>query len=111
MAVVIQTILDGARLTLKDAAKREHSDANLLKWYNDCIKWFFANRPDYFIVIGLTTAPTDYAAASNHPLPDETAPQFESYIVARAESVNDDAVNDGSAAKHMKEFRESALGN
>ena len=107
MSVLMQTILDEARLDLNDSASddtlRRNPDANLMKFANDAISKAVVLRPDLNYG-GYGTAFADLTTASNFPLPLEYRPAVVNYIVARCESSDDQFANDGRSANDLKQF-------
>lgn len=104
MAFTYQSACDLARLSLNDADKSRYPDAGLLSYANHAALQIFSQRPDLFIG-GYSVLPTGEAALSDAlPVPARYMQAVASYIVAMAESADDEHVNSGRAAAFMKLF-------
>lgn len=101
MAVTVQQVCDRARVFLKDAAKDRYDDATLAQFVNDGVIVLRANRPDLFI--GSFTALPDgsLALGANLPLDNMVIPSMVDWLIARAESVEDEYTVDQRAQAFM----------
>jgi len=103
MAFTMQEVVDKARKPLNDTDKDRFSDNDtaafndLLGYANDGILLLRNKRPDLFI--GLFSAlPEKLAIDAAFPLPAEYVPAVVDYVVARAESHDDEHVISERAA-------------
>ena len=108
MPVTVQQVCDRARVFLKDAAKDRYADddtdptqPSLRRFVNDGVIALRANRPDLFI--GQFNALPDgtLALGANLPLDSMVIPSLVDWLVARAESVEDEYTVDQRAQAFM----------
>lgn len=105
-APTLQNVVDLAREDLNDAAKTRYADSVLLKHANDGLDAMLMGRPDLFI--GQFTTMQDgaqFALGDNLPVEGRFKRVLADYIVFRAESKDDDAVNAGRAELMAKLFQ------
>ncbi|MEK6244019.1 MAG: hypothetical protein AABM33_05905 [Pseudomonadota bacterium] len=109
MAVTVQQVCDRARAFLKDAAKDRYPDditdptqPSLRQFVNDGVQALFANRPDLFLG-SYSALPADgaLALATAVPVPDFIIPSMVDWVVARAESLDDEYTVDQRAQAFM----------
>jgi hypothetical protein len=104
MAFTFQSIVDLARLPLNDADKARYTDADLLAYANHGLLQLVKRRPDLFIG-NYANLPTGEAAlADAFPLGAEYVQTVADYVVARAESGDDEFINSGRSALFMQLF-------
>lgn len=103
MSIVIQDVLDLARLDVNDAGKIRETDSNWLKFANDGIARCLALRPDLNYG-NYSTAYVDLGTSSVFPLPIEYRPAIAAYIVARAETADDPFVLEQRADYEMQQY-------
>lgn len=103
MAFTMQELVDKARKPLNDKDKDRFSDADatlfndLLGYANDALLLLRNKRPDLFIG-SFSALPEKLAIGATFPLPAEYVPPVVDYIVARAESHDDEHVISERAA-------------
>jgi len=100
----LQTIVDDARVLLNDADKNRYSDALLLRYANEALGESKRIRPDLYIGM-FKTALSAFVLADNSPLPLEYEAYLKDYIVARANSQDDEYSIDGRASAFMQRFK------
>jgi hypothetical protein len=98
MAYTVQQVCDQARVFVKDAAKGRYDDPTMQQFVNDALLVLVSNAPHLFI--GNFNALPDgrLALDKNIPLDDQYIPSLVDWVVARAESVDDEYTIDGRAA-------------
>lgn len=101
MAFTAQQVCDRARTFLNDADKVRVPDATLLQYVNDAILVLSVNRPDLFLGSYKDLPKGDLALAGEIPLEDRFIPAVADWVVARAESIEDEYTVDGRAAAFM----------
>jgi len=101
MAFTMQELVDKARKPLNDADKVRFTDPVLLGYANDGLLMLRNRRPDLFIGM-FATLPEKLAITNTFPLPAEYVPPVSDYIVARAESHDDEHVVSERAALFFK---------
>lgn len=113
MALTMQDIVDRARIPLNDAdaidANRRYPDAELLKHAKGGLQLLQFKRPDLFFGKPIATFSAEgLALASTFPLPEQFAPALQDWVTARAQTKDDEAVNEGSAAAFYGLFASEA---
>lgn len=101
MSFTMQEIVDKARQPLNDDDKVRFPDDTLLQYANDALLMLRNRRPDLFIGM-FATLPEKLAIGATFPLPAEYVPPVSDYIVARAESHDDEHVVSERAALFFK---------
>lgn len=101
MAVTVQQVCDRARVFLKDADKDRYDDPTLVQFVNDGVIALRANRPDLFIGQFDTLPDGTLALSANLPLDNMVIPSMVDWLVARAESVEDEYTVDQRAQAFM----------
>lgn len=103
----VQQVLDQARIPLNDAAKLRYSDAELLIHFNAGLRQLRLKRPDLFY--GRLQQPMEAVSEdAAFPLPSELANALADYVVARAETVDDEHINSGRAQMFLQLATEGA---
>lgn len=97
MTVKFQDVADLARKTLNDVDKDRHTDADLLLYAIAGIKELRIVRPDLFIGQFLTL-PDTFALTDVLPIDTMYMVALADYVIARAESMDDEHVGSGRAA-------------
>lgn len=100
----LQTIVDDARVLLNDLEKIRYTDALLLRYANEAIAEAKRIRPDFFIG-GFKTALATLVLSDNSPVPVEYEGYIKDYIIARANSQDDEYSIDGRASAFMQRFK------
>lgn len=103
MSVSMQSLLDLARLDLNDDAKVRYPDSDLIKDANDAIAKALVLRSDLNYG-SYGTAFVDLTTAADFPLPLEYRSGIVSYIIARAQSSDDEFVNNKRVEQGLAEF-------
>lgn len=101
----VQDVVDLARITLNDADKVRDSDPDLAKFVNSGLDEFYMLRPDLFI--GSFTAA---AASEGHqlelaeplPIDGRWKQLLADYVVARAQTKDDEHVNSNRVALMLR---------
>lgn len=113
----MQDVMDRARIPLNDAKDLAGSDANcrnseakLLGFANDAVVLLRQKRPDLFFG-QFTALPGPKVAADFVPIADEYFTALVDYVVARAETQDDESVNEGRAIAFFKLFGEQINGS
>lgn len=99
----VQQILDRARYTLNDPDETRYPDAELLVYFNDALAYATSRRPDLFLG-QWASLPAALAAADAFPLKTALEPPFAFYVIARAESKDDEHINAGRIAQFLQLF-------
>jgi hypothetical protein len=109
VAYTMQRVIDDARVPLNDPAPGvRYPDADLLKIANAAVLILRRRRPDLFFG-RFTALPGEMTAGQNLPLDDEYFPAVVDYVVARAETRDDEEALKTRAAMFFQLF-EGALG-
>lgn len=91
-----QSLIDLARDSLQDADKLRNPDAEMLRYANHAMRVLRRFRRDlYFGTALFTGAMSDFTIGQNWPLEDDYAPFLVDYLIARAESKNDEFADTG----------------
>lgn len=101
MSFVMQEIVDKARVPLNDSEKTRYSDDVLLSYANDALLLLRNKRPDLFIG-SYSALPEKLVIDATFPITSEHMPPVMDYVVARAESHNDESVLTERAALFFK---------
>ena len=105
----MQDVIDLARFDLNDAAKNRNPDSDMLKFANDGLALIYEKRPD--LKFGnYSAAFSALGTSSAFPLGEEWKPKLANYIVARAESADDQFVIDGRVKQSYEIFWKETLG-
>lgn len=99
----MQDIIDMARLDINDADKVRYEDVDLLKYANDAVAKTLVMRPD----LNWGNYNTQYqslALTADFPLNPEYRRPIEAYVVAMAETGDDEFVVEQRAMQGLKEF-------
>lgn len=100
----LQSIINDARVLLNDSEKNRYADSLLLTYANEALGEAKRIRPDLFIGT-FKTALTGFVLADNSPLPLEYEAYIKDYVVARANSQDDEYSIDGRASAFMQRFK------
>ena len=100
----LQSIVDDARVLLNDADKNRYADTLLLKYANEALGEAKRIRPDLFIGT-FKTALSSLALTDTSPLPLEYEAYLKDYVIARANSQDDEYSIDGRASAFMQRFK------
>jgi hypothetical protein len=99
-----QAIVDKARATaLNDTDKVRYSDADLMGYLQDGVSRAYALRPDLRYG-SYGTTPAALSLGSTFPLPVQHEAVVADYVIARAESRDDENVNANRELKFMQAF-------
>lgn len=113
MSFTFQNVVDRARKPLNDSDKDRYTDAELLEYAVDAYLMLRRHRPDLFIT--QWSALPDYstrALGSTFPgAGDEYLPAIASYVTARAEMKDDEAIVQERAQLFYKLFSVGAMGS
>lgn len=104
----VQEVLDIARRTLHDDDKVRWPDDDLLSYHNSAIQRAVAIRPDLFLG-RFGSLPTTFAVTDTFPLSARFERPVADYIIARAESKDDEMVTSGRAALFAQSFDKGLL--
>jgi len=104
-----QQLIDRARYSLKDDAKFRYTDVEELVYANLAMGVIKRRRPDLFYGT-YGTALAAYALANTYPLPPEYEQPMVDYLIARSETKNSEAADEGRAAQFFGLF-DSGLTN
>lgn len=109
MATTLQQVVDLARATLNDDDKVRWPDAECLGYVQGALDAIYQIRPDLFI--GQFTTFDSAALGLGDPLPIEERyrRQIADYVISRAETKDDEAVNNNRAALAYQFFEERLL--
>jgi len=109
VAYTIQQVVDRARGPLNDAAGTRYSDTDLLRYVNDCVMQLRRRRPDLFF--GRYSAlPGDKVISDALPIADEYMPAVVDYVIARAETRDDEQALQARAALFFQLFEGEVRG-
>lgn len=86
--MLMQDVLDLARLDLNDDDKTRHTDGDLLNYANDSIQQMVMSRPDLFIGLFYQLPSSELLTTDTFPLPDTKKRAVADYIVGRASMIN-----------------------
>lgn len=101
---LMQAVLDSARKPLNDAAKTRWPDADLLEYANEAVKILWRERPDLFFG-SLSALPTDKTVSEAFPIGEEYLSAVRDYVVARAETRDDEEALQARAALFFQLFQ------
>lgn len=107
--MTLQEIVDLAREPLNDEDKDRYTDAQLLVHTIHGLLTAYRNRYDLFMG-GATVPSTSMTLASTFPLAPEFAQVIADYVTARAESRDDEHVNNGRMAGFATVFSATVPG-
>lgn len=108
MAYTMQRVIDDARVPLNDPSATRYPDTDLLKIANAAVLILRRRRPDLFFG-RFTSLPGELTTGQNLPVDDEYFPAVVDYVVARAETRDDEEALKTRAAMFFQLF-EGALG-
>jgi hypothetical protein len=100
----LQSIINDARVLLNDSDKNRYADTLLLTYANEALGEAKRIRPDLFIGT-FKTALTGFALTDSSPLPLEYEAYVKDYVIARANSQDDEYSIDGRASAFMQRFK------
>lgn len=100
----LQTIVDGARVLLNDSDKNRYADTLLLQYANEAIAEAKRIRPDFFLGAFKAALPT-LGLTDTSPIPIEYEGYVKDYVIARANSQDDEYSIDGRASAFMQRFK------
>ncbi len=93
MAFTVQNAADDARLTLNDAQKVRYPDTELLTYANMAYQLLRRFRPDFFVGNYSNGAlPTLLGLTDTFPVDDMYRPAIADFLIARAESKDDEHI-------------------
>lgn len=101
---LMQAVLDSARKPLNDAAKTRWPDADLLEYANEAVKILWRERPDLFFG-SFSALPTDKTVSEAFPIGEEYLSAVRDYVVARAETRDDEEALQARAALFFQLFQ------
>ena len=99
-----QSVIDDARVFLKDADKVRYTDANLLTYANDVVRECKRIRPDFFLG-SYSTVLSTFALGDTGPIPIEYHQFLKDFITGRAEMVDDEYANESRAVALLIRFK------
>lgn len=103
MAYTVQQCLDDARIPLNDTDKDRYTDDVLLKYFNDAVLMARKLRPDLFL--GQWSAlPSNLVGTDAFPVDEIYFPLFCDYVTGRAETIDDENVENTRAATFIQNF-------
>ena len=105
----LQIIIDDARVLLNDADKNRYTDALLLRYANEAVSEAKRIRPDFFLGT-FKTALSTFILSDTSPIPLEYEPYLKDYVIARANSQDDEYSIDGRASAFMQRFKTGMMG-
>ncbi|CAB5220396.1 hypothetical protein UFOVP236_46 [uncultured Caudovirales phage] len=100
----LQILVDDARVLLNDIDKNRYTDALLLRYANEAIAEAKRIRPDFFLGAFKTSLST-LALTDVSPIPLEYEAYVKDYVIARANSQDDEYSIDGRASAFMQRFK------
>lgn len=100
----VQQVMDRGRRALNDADKVRYPDADLLDYVNDGVAEIYEMRPDLRVGKFRQPVPT-LAAGDAFPLSGAHAVAIQHYIAFRAETRDDENVNENREVKSYKLFQ------
>jgi hypothetical protein len=100
----LQDACDRARLNLHDDDKTRYKDTDLLTYANAGLAYVFSKRTDLSFDSYGTPFGAELALTDTFPLPLRFLQAVADYIVARAESIDDQYATDGRAQQFMTLF-------
>lgn len=105
MAFTFQQAVDRARVPLNDSDKDRYSDQELLAYAVDALLMLYRYRPDLFIgSFGALPSITSLALSSAFPVEDQYLPIVADYVTGRAESKDDESVDNSRASQFLALF-------
>jgi hypothetical protein len=99
-----QSVIDDARVFLKDADKVRYTDANLLTYANDVVRECKRIRPDFFLG-SYSSVLSTFALGDTVPIPIEYHQFLKDFITGRAEMVDDEYANESRAVALLIRFK------
>jgi len=112
MAVTVQTIIDDARESLNDADKVRWPDAEMLIYLKNGLDTLYQMRPDLWhgqFIPEFVSDNLELTTPSVFPINDRYRRMVSDYLIMRAETKDDQAVNTGRAALAYQFFEKQAL--
>jgi hypothetical protein len=113
MAVSVQTIIDDARESINDDQKVRWPDAELLIYLKNGLDALYQMRPDLWhnqFDPEFNSDALELTTPSSFPISDRYRRMVCDYIIMRAETKDDQAVNSGRAAMAYQFFERQAFG-
>ena len=95
-----QSVIDDARVFLKDSDKNRYTDANLLTYANDVVRECKRIRPDFFLGSYSSVLAT-FILGDTVPIPIEYHQFLKDFIIGRAEMVDDEYANESRAVAFL----------
>jgi hypothetical protein len=99
-----QSVIDDARVFLKDADKVRYTDANLLTYANDVVRECKRIRPDFFLG-SYSSVLSTFVLGDTVPVPIEYHQFLKDFIIGRAEMVDDEYANESRAVALLIRFK------
>lgn len=99
-----QSVIDDARVFLKDADKVRYTDANLLTYANDVVRECKRIRPDFFLG-SYSSVLSTFILGDTVPIPIEYHQFLKDFIIGRAEMVDDEYANESRAVALLIRFK------
>jgi len=109
MATTLQQVVDLARPTLNDDDKVRWPDAECLAYVQTGLDTVYQIRPDLFIGKFATFDSAALALGDPLPIEDRYRRLLADYVISRAETKDDEAVNNNRAALAYQFFEERLL--
>lgn len=107
----MQSVLDQARITLNDADKDRHSDADLLKFANRALDEAYRLRPDLFIgQFSSLTEGHQLAVGADFPIDGRFRSPVVDLVIGWAEMTDDEHSVSGRAAALLTKFEKGLIG-
>ena len=99
-----QSVIDEARVFLKDSDKTRYTDAILLNYANDVVRECKRIRPDFFLG-SYSSVLSTFALGDTVPIPIEYHQYLKDFIVGRAELVDDEYANETRGVALLVRFK------
>ena len=99
-----QSVIDDARVFLKDSDKVRYTDANLLTYANDVVRECKRIRPDFFLG-SYSSVLSTFVLGDTVPIPIEYHQFLKDFIIGRAEMVDDEYANESRAVALLIRFK------
>ncbi len=107
----VQTVIDLARFTLNDDDKVRWPDAEMLLYTQDALDTILQLRPDLFHGQLATLFDSEtLTLASAFPIEDRFRRIVADYLIMRAETKDEEAINTGRAQSAVQYFERMLLG-
>ena len=103
MAYTVQQVVDQARIPLNDEDKDRYTDDVLLTYFNDAVLMCRRKRPDLFLS-QWSDLPEKLVLADAFPINTMYVPYFADYIAGRAETIDDEHIQNSRAGAFIQSF-------